>query len=89
MSEYKGPPPGSVVRLKSGGPAMVVEQPQIVLISDKPVHCCWFDREGLLRRDSFDEAVLEVVGQVEWTRSNYEGLLREEKQLDDFTKKYF
>lgn len=56
--------PGSVCRLKSGGPSMTV-----VMFNNRECHpgspsgylCMWFDHEKKLHRDWFEEAVLDFI----------------------------
>ncbi|QIB34608.1 YodC family protein [Ancylobacter pratisalsi] len=54
--------PGDVVRLKSGGPAMTVEQVDILAATGKEaVWCTWFEKVGnrqMVQRDTFAPAML-------------------------------
>lgn len=47
---------GDVVKLKSDGPPMTVEE-----IGDDLVTCKWFDKAGTLQRDEFVPETIEVV----------------------------
>lgn len=48
---------GDVVQLKSGGPAMTIQQ----VHSDRSVFCQWFDKEGALKQGSFQPQQLQKV----------------------------
>lgn len=49
---------GNVVRLRSGGPSMVVErEPEN---RDGPIHCVWSD-QGAILRDAFPRKALDKV----------------------------
>lgn len=51
--------PGSVVRLKSGGPQMTVEH-----MNDGVVYCVWFNQDASVYtsvRDSFQPESLELI----------------------------
>lgn len=50
--------PGSIVRLKAGGPNMTVAE---VSQSGERVDCLWFDREDHLCRDAFTAVMLEQI----------------------------
>lgn len=51
-------PPGSIVRLKSGGPSMTVES----IDANGAVHCVWFKNpKGQLSSRAFVATALEVV----------------------------
>lgn len=53
---------GTVVRLKSGGPAMTVENPIVrtdVRAIDLQCDCAWISADGHLHRERFDIAMLE------------------------------
>lgn len=56
--------PGDVVRLKSGGPLMSVEQVgKHSLTGEDAVWCTWFEssgREQVLQRETFAPVVLEL-----------------------------
>lgn len=53
---------GDVVRLKSGGPEMTVEDIDRKLYGDKDgAWCTWFNAEGKKVKDWFDPATLDVV----------------------------
>ena len=57
---------GNVVRLKSGGPDMTVEQvgEQHMFPGKTVVFCVWFEivsKQRVVKRDSFPPATLEVV----------------------------
>lgn len=52
--------PGDIVRLKSGGPEMLVEDPTKMDPGDSGIYCCWFTKSGDVKRTYFDAALLEV-----------------------------
>jgi uncharacterized protein YodC (DUF2158 family) len=56
---------GDVVRLKSGGPEMTVENTgERAMIGGQAVWCTWFENSGRkqsLARDTFDPEILEHV----------------------------
>ena len=56
--------PGDLVRLKSGGPLMTVEQVGKLSYSNEDgVWCCWFEKVGakqVVQRDTFAPALLET-----------------------------
>jgi uncharacterized protein YodC (DUF2158 family) len=47
---------GDVVRLKSGGPTMTVEE-----IDDAAAYVVWMDAKGSVSRDSFPPQLLETI----------------------------
>jgi uncharacterized protein YodC (DUF2158 family)/ribosomal protein L32 len=51
----------TIVRLKSGGPEMTVED---IRESESLVQCIWFDHRGRTRRDAFHIKALEIVTPV-------------------------
>jgi uncharacterized protein YodC (DUF2158 family) len=56
---------GDVVRLRSGGPPMTIESFQEESISYDTSNyfatCVWYDSSGNMRRETFDERILEKV----------------------------
>lgn len=56
---------GDVVRLKSGGPEMTVENVgERAMIGGQAVFCAWFENSGrkqMLARDAFEPETLEHV----------------------------
>lgn len=51
---------GSIVRLKSGGPEMTVEDHSDMAPGDSGVFCFWFNEHNDLKRGYFDAAMLEI-----------------------------
>jgi uncharacterized protein YodC (DUF2158 family) len=56
-------PAGTIVVLKSGGPAMTIIE---VDRTDGLCSVTWFDPQGVLQRDAFSEAEIVVVGATDW-----------------------
>lgn len=54
---------GDTVRLKSGGPLMTVDDPNILVAHDH-VYCSWFDKNDILRNDLFAVEALEKASKV-------------------------
>ena len=50
--------PGDVVRLKCGGPTMVIAPPAGVVGSQDSVYCLWHSSEGVLQGQAFSPVVL-------------------------------
>jgi uncharacterized protein YodC (DUF2158 family) len=50
---------GDIVRLKSGGPEMTVDE-SLLSLDGKKVHCLWFAREKLESGDFSPEALIKV-----------------------------
>jgi len=55
---------GDVVRLKSGGPKMTIEDIKPDRLdwfyrTKDFITCIWYDRDGTLRRETFEDKVLE------------------------------
>ena len=56
---------GDKVKLKSGGPTMVIDQRDFKRVSEKSSEwgyictCVWFDKQGKPQRESFSEKALE------------------------------
>lgn len=57
MAEDEPLIPGDIVRLKSGGPAMMVDR---VIGGQRDVMCTWFD-DGRRSRGRFPRSVLDKV----------------------------
>jgi len=59
--------PGDLVRLKSGGPTMTVEQVGALAMTDQEaVWCTWFEKVGnrqVVQRDTFPPITLEKAEQ--------------------------
>jgi uncharacterized protein YodC (DUF2158 family) len=53
-------PSGSIVRLKCGGPNMVVTPIGGVTAGPENIHCLWIDAGGQLQRAAFAADVLEL-----------------------------
>ena len=47
---------GDVVRLKSGGPKMTVDE-----VEESQVYCVWFDDKNTRKQDRFEAATLEAA----------------------------
>jgi uncharacterized protein YodC (DUF2158 family) len=60
--------PGDLVRLKSGGPTMTVEQVGTKAYTEEAaVWCVWFEKVGnkqVVQRDTFTPTVLEKCGKT-------------------------
>lgn len=60
VTEFK---PGDLVRVKSGGPVMTVEQVgKTAMLEEDAVWCVWFEKVGnkqVARKDTFAPVVLE------------------------------
>jgi uncharacterized protein YodC (DUF2158 family) len=69
--------PGDVVRLKSGGPRMTVEQVGKTQFGDDGVWCVWFETSGsrqVAKRETFPPVALEdaaaaAIGSMRVTRA--------------------
>lgn len=57
---------GDTVRLKSGGPLMTVDDPNILV--DDHCYCSWFDKEGVLHNDLFAAEALEKASKIPMER---------------------
>jgi uncharacterized protein YodC (DUF2158 family) len=51
---------GDVVTLKSGGPAMTVNDYQVTSSGDLEVHCCWFSADNEIRFTCFSESAVKA-----------------------------
>lgn len=51
--------PGDIVRLRSGGPTMTVEQVGIDMLSRERVWVNWFTSDGELKHATFPQEALE------------------------------
>ena len=54
--------PGDIVRLKSGGPTMTIEQTDGVL-PPNVCYCLWFNKHHEIQRQMFHKSVLEKESQ--------------------------
>ena len=61
MADFK---PGDMVRLKSGGPSMTVEE-----VGDKETICCWFGNGDEYQRRHIANVVLSSMSDTSSARS--------------------
>lgn len=71
---------GDVVRLKSGGPDMIVTN---ATVSDSEVTCQWFTKSGVLQVHAFETILLEQVFLPQQNASALLELVEEAREMRD------